>query len=235
MHHLGPHARRGPYGELPRVFWVTTLTPGILRLLAKQVSRREDPFQDLSLPIPEDKAPRNVHAGHGKRAKGKLGGRAATGRAGALSGGGAADPTEADEEDNVSPDLASQVEVLHLEEAPGGVKEPPEGSLDACLRSFTAPELLAGKSSRGRSVCRMRPKVPRSERSDIGGTPTLLCGGCSSQQSCPLHSSRGIGTWYTDVVPCCFSGILLFEHGGIPRVLPLSLRECSREFLTVAP
>ncbi|CAN8018540.1 unnamed protein product [Ixodes persulcatus] len=118
---------------------------GILsRLLAKQISRREDPFQDLSLPIPEDKAPRNVHTGHCKRAKGKLGGRAAAGRAEALSGGGAADPTEADEEDNVSPDLASQVEVLRLEEAPGGVKEPPEGSLDACLRSFTAPELLAG-------------------------------------------------------------------------------------------
>lgn len=109
-----------------------------------QISRREDPFQDLSLPIPEDKAPRNVHTGHCKRAKGKLGGRAAAGRAEALSGGGAADPTEADEEDNVSPDLASQVEVLRLEEAPGGVKEPPEGSLDACLRSFTAPELLAG-------------------------------------------------------------------------------------------
>lgn len=159
MHHLGPHARHGPYGELPRVFWATTFTLGSSRLLAKQISRREDPFQDLSLPIPEDKAPRNVHTGHCKRAKGKLGGRAAAGRAEALSGGGAADPTEADEEDNVSPDLASQVEVLRLEEAPGGVKEPPEGSLDACLRSFTAPELLAGGSSRGRSVRHVLPKV----------------------------------------------------------------------------
>lgn len=112
--------------------------------LCGQVSRREEPFQDLSLPIPE--APRNVHASHGKRAKGKLGGGGTRlGRSEALSGGGtAADPTEADEEDNASVELASQVEVLRLEEVPGSGKEPPEGSLDACLRSFTAPELLAG-------------------------------------------------------------------------------------------
>uniref|UniRef100_L7M7Z3 Ubiquitin carboxyl-terminal hydrolase n=1 Tax=Rhipicephalus pulchellus TaxID=72859 RepID=L7M7Z3_RHIPC len=120
-----------------------------------KVSRREEPFQDLSLPIPEEKPPRGSSGAHstprgrGARKKALEGGSSAVAKTPnreALSGGGI-DPTEADEEDNGgSPgeeQLTAQMSSLHLHE-PAITKGPAEGSLEACLRSFTAPELLAG-------------------------------------------------------------------------------------------
>ncbi|KAH6927269.1 hypothetical protein HPB50_001230 [Hyalomma asiaticum] len=119
-----------------------------------KVSRREEPFQDLSLPIPEEKPPRGSTGAHstprgrGARRKALEGGSSAatkTPNREALSGG-SIDPTEADEEDNGSPgeeQLTAQMSNLHLHE-PAVTKGPAEGSLEACLRSFTAPELLAG-------------------------------------------------------------------------------------------
>lgn len=141
-----------------------------------KVSRREEPFQDLSLPIPEEKTPRGSGGGahatprgcKGARRKALEGGSSAKAAAAgtttaaatpgreALSGGGT-DPTEADEEDNGSPadeeQLAAQMSSLRLQEPAvpcspspsSAAKEgPAEGTLEACLRSFTAPELLAG-------------------------------------------------------------------------------------------
>lgn len=135
---------------------------GILRstIVCQQcgkMSRREEPFQDLSLPIPEEKTPRGSagahasHRGKGTRRKTLEEGNSAAAATKTTPGrealsGGSIDPTEADEEDNGSPaeeQLTAQVSSLHLRE-PLATKGLAEGSLEACLRSFTAPELLAG-------------------------------------------------------------------------------------------
>lgn len=132
-----------------------------------KVSRREEPFQDLSLPIPEEKTPRGGAHTTPRGCKGArrkvLEGGSSSGKAAAatpsreaLSGGGT-DPTEADEEDNGSPadeELAGHMSSLRLQEpaspspsssSSAAAREgPAEGTLEACLRSFTAPELLAG-------------------------------------------------------------------------------------------
>ncbi|KAL1435991.1 hypothetical protein MTO96_010750 [Rhipicephalus appendiculatus] len=84
-----------------------------------KVSRREEPFQDLSLPIPEEKPPRGSSGAHSTPR-----GRGA--RRKALEGG------------------SSAATKTPNREALTVTKGPAEGSLEASLRSFTAPELLAG-------------------------------------------------------------------------------------------
>lgn len=149
-----------------------------------KVSRREEPFQDLSLPIPEEKTPRGSAGAHGTprgkgaRRKALEGGSSAaaakTLNREALSGG-SIDPTEADEEDNGSPgeeQLTTQMSSLHLHE-PAVTKGPAEGSLEACLRSFTAPELLAGANGLHCEGCKSA-RAAASLQLQVFKTPRVL-------------------------------------------------------------
>ncbi|XP_065293543.1 ubiquitin carboxyl-terminal hydrolase 16-like [Dermacentor albipictus] len=149
-----------------------------------KVSRREETFQDLSLPIPEEKTPRGGAGAHstprgkGARRKALEGGSSATTartpNREALSGG-SIDPTEADEEDNGSPgeeQLTAQMSNLHLHE-PAATKGPAEGSLEACLRSFTAPELLAGANGLHCEGCKSA-RAAASLQLQVFKTPRVL-------------------------------------------------------------
>lgn len=160
-----------------------------------KASRREEPFQDLSLPIPEEKTPRGGSHSTPRGCKGarrKLleGGSSAKAAATAtpnreaLSGGGT-DPTEADEEDNGSPadeELAAHMSSLRLQEpavpssspcASAAKEGPAEGTLEACLRSFTAPELLAGANGLHCEGCQ-EPRAAASLQLQVWQAPRVL-------------------------------------------------------------
>lgn len=135
--------------------------------LCGRVSQREETFQDLSLPIPDDKVGRPGRNCKAKSRQRRLEGGST--RNEGLSGG---DPAEADEEDNAYPEnLSESLSFLKLIEP--AVQGPAEGSLEACLQGFVAPELLAGANGLHCDGC-STPRAPASLQLQVLRPPKML-------------------------------------------------------------